>query len=204
MAIKSSLVQSLALLLGTLNLTHGQDNSSSPGLPWVEADYQTSPEVLPQPDATGSGWNAAFSQAAAFVSQLTLEEKATLVTGTQGPCVGNIGSIPRLDFEGLCLQDGPLAIRVADYASVFPAGLTVAASWDRTLARIRGQDIGTEFKGALEQYSITELVTEIACRKGSACDPGPSCRAFGQKCVWRTELGEHRQAWLSCAVLIKA
>ncbi|PPJ61124.1 hypothetical protein CBER1_04160 [Cercospora berteroae] len=146
MAIKSSLVQSLALALVTLNLTHGQDNSSSPGLPWVEADYQTSPEVLPQPDATGSGWETAFSQAAAFVSQLTLEEKATLVTGTQGPCVGNIGSVPRLDFEGLCLQDGPLAIRVADYASVFPAGLTVAASWDRTLARIRGQDIGSEFK----------------------------------------------------------
>ncbi|KAF2215796.1 glycoside hydrolase family 3 protein [Cercospora zeae-maydis SCOH1-5] len=146
MAIKSSLAQSIALLLGTLKLTNSQDNSSSPGPPWVEVDYRTSPEVLPQPYATGSGWEAAFSQAAAFVSQLTLEEKATLVTGTQGPCVGNIGSIPRLGFEGLCLQDGPLSIRAADYASVFPAGLTVAASWDRKLARLRGQDIGTEFK----------------------------------------------------------
>lgn len=68
------------------------------------------------------------------------------MTGTTGPCVGSIGSIPRLGFPGLCLQDGPLAIRAADYASVFPAGLTVAASWDRNLARQRGIDLGEEFK----------------------------------------------------------
>lgn len=68
------------------------------------------------------------------------------MTGTEGPCVGNIGSIPRLGFQGLCLQDGPLAIRVADYASVFPAGITVAASWDRELAYTRGRDLGVEFK----------------------------------------------------------
>lgn len=69
------------------------------------------------------------------------------MTGTPGPCVGNIGSIPRLGFEGLCLQDGPLAIRQADYASVFPAGITVAASWDRTLARQRGYLMAEEFRG---------------------------------------------------------
>jgi len=69
------------------------------------------------------------------------------VTGTAGPCVGNIGPIPRLNFSGLCLQDGPLAIRQADYASVFPAGISVAASWDRKLARQRGVDMGAEFKG---------------------------------------------------------
>lgn len=97
-------------------------------------------------NATGKGWEAAFAQASDFVSQLTLEEKQWLVTGTEGPCVGNIGSIPRLGFEGLCLQDGPLAIRVADYASVFPAGITVAASWDRELAYTRGRDLGVEFK----------------------------------------------------------
>jgi len=60
--------------------------------------------------------------------------------------VGNIGSIPRLGFDGLCLQDGPAAIRQADYASVFPAGLTVAASWDKDLAHKRAYDMATEFK----------------------------------------------------------
>jgi beta-glucosidase len=44
-------------------------------------------------------------------------------------------------------MDGPLAIRQAVYASVFPAGLTAAASWDRDLVRQRGLYIGEEFKG---------------------------------------------------------
>lgn len=98
-------------------------------------------------NATGIGWEAAFEQASSFVAQLTLEEKVRLVTGTAGPCVGNIGPVSRLGFNGLCLQDGPLAIREADYASVFPAGLTVAASWDRDLAHVRGQDMADEFVG---------------------------------------------------------
>ena len=61
--------------------------------------------------------------------------------------MGNIGPISRLGFDGLCLQDGPLAIREATYASVFPAGLSVAASWDRDLAHQRGIDMALEFKG---------------------------------------------------------
>lgn len=81
------------------------------------------------------------------MNQLTLAEKAQIVTGTPGPCVGNIGSIPRLGFSGLCLQDGPLAIRQATCASVFPAGLSVAASWDVDLARQRGVEMAQEFKG---------------------------------------------------------
>ncbi|OQO18832.1 putative beta-glucosidase G, partial [Rachicladosporium sp. CCFEE 5018] len=98
-------------------------------------------------NATGIGWEAAFAKASDFVSQLTLEEKVRLVTGTPGPCVGNIGPVYRLGFNGICLQDGPLAIREADYASVFPAGLTVAASWDKNLAHVRGADMAAEFKG---------------------------------------------------------
>ena len=97
-------------------------------------------------NATGQGWAGAFQQASDFVSQLTLEEKTRLVTGTPGPCVGNIGPIYRLGFNGLCLQDGPLAIREATYASVFPAGLSVAASWDRDLAEQRGVEMALEFK----------------------------------------------------------
>jgi beta-glucosidase len=70
-----------------------------------------------------------------------------MVTGTPGPCVGNIIAIPRLGFQGLCLQDGPLAIRVTDYASVFPAGVSAAASFDRQLIYERGLAMGAEFRG---------------------------------------------------------
>ncbi|OCL12415.1 glycoside hydrolase family 3 protein [Glonium stellatum] len=70
-----------------------------------------------------------------------------MVTGTTGPCAGNIPPISRLGFNGLCLQDGPLAIRQAVYASVFPAGLSIGASWDRGLMYQRGLFMGQEFKG---------------------------------------------------------
>jgi beta-glucosidase len=70
-----------------------------------------------------------------------------MVTGQAGPCVGNIVAIPRLGFNGLCLQDGPLAIRVADYASVFAAGVSTGASFDKDIMYQRGLAMGQEFKG---------------------------------------------------------
>ena len=77
-----------------------------------------------------------------------------MMTGTPGPCVGNIVAIPRLGFNGLCLQDGPLAIRVADYASVFPAGVSTAASFDKQLMYERGLFMGEEFKAKGAQIAL--------------------------------------------------
>ncbi|KAG2417110.1 beta-glucosidase [Aspergillus terreus] len=113
----------------------------------ILGQYGHSPAVLPSPNSTGSGgWQAAHTKARHFVSQLTLEEKADMVTGQPGPCVGNIVAIPRLGFNGLCLQDGPLAIRVADYASVFAAGVTAASTWDRDILYERAFAMGQEFR----------------------------------------------------------
>lgn len=38
--------------------------------------------------ASLSGWAAALEKAEAFVANLTLEEKVSLLTGAPGPCVG--------------------------------------------------------------------------------------------------------------------
>jgi beta-glucosidase len=96
---------------------------------------------------TGAGgWTAALAQAQAFLASMNLTEKASLLTGSSSPCVGGIAPIPRLGFNGLCLEDGPTSIRVADYASVFPAGLTTAASFDKSLIYQRGVALGGEFK----------------------------------------------------------
>jgi len=114
----------------------------------ILTQYDSSPAVLPSPNATGyGGWESALAKAQAFVAQLTLEEKADMVTGQPGPCTGNIVAIPRLGFQGLCLQDGPLSLRVADYASVFSAGVSVAATWDKAIMYERGKALGDEFKG---------------------------------------------------------
>lgn len=126
--------------------------------PCLAQNYGTSPPVYPSPPSHGHGWENAFAQATHFVSNLTLDEKAQLVTGTAGPCVGNIGGILRLGFDGICLQDGPLAIRQATYASVFPAGLTAAASWDRGLIYLRGRYLGSEFKAKGSHVALGPVV----------------------------------------------
>jgi beta-glucosidase len=111
---------------------------------------QTSPPSYPSPWGEGLGdWDDAYAKAREFVSQLTLLEKVNLTTGVgwEGEkCVGNTGAIPRLGFEALCLQDSPLGVRFADFVSAFPAGVTVAATWDRELFHLRGHDMGVEHR----------------------------------------------------------
>jgi beta-glucosidase len=98
-----------------------------------------------------SAWEAATLAAADFVSQLNTTEKIGLVTGgyasPQLPCVGSIGGIPRLNFSGICFYDGPTGLARQDGVSVFPAGLTTAATWDRRLMYERGVALGEEFRG---------------------------------------------------------
>lgn len=57
-----------------------------------------------------------------------------------------VAAIPRLGFTGLCTQDGPTALNRADLVSVFPAGLTAAASWDEDLIYARAHALASEFR----------------------------------------------------------
>ena len=81
-------------------------------------------------------------------------------------CVGQNGAIPRLGFRSMCMQDSPVGLRssmlrqgllelqidglrwwIAEYNSVFPAGVNVAATFDRGLAYARGAAMGAEHRG---------------------------------------------------------
>ena len=44
------------------------------------------------------------------------------------------------------MQDSPLGVRYADFVTAFPAGINVAATWDRGLAFVRGQAMGAEHR----------------------------------------------------------
>ena len=44
------------------------------------------------------------------------------------------------------MQDSPVGVRDTDYNSVFPAGVNVAATFDRGLAYARGQAMGAEHR----------------------------------------------------------
>ncbi|KAF5502327.1 putative beta-glucosidase G [Colletotrichum aenigma] len=94
-------------------------------------------------------WDAAAVMASDFVSKLTLDEKVSMITGNSsaGNCIGVITPIPRLGFQGLCLLDGPAAINRVDLVSVFPSGITAAATFDRDLIYRRGYALCEEFKG---------------------------------------------------------
>ncbi|ETW82695.1 glycoside hydrolase family 3 protein [Heterobasidion irregulare TC 32-1] len=110
----------------------------------------TSPIVVPaKPVAGDADWAPAVARARAFVGGLSLEEKVNLTTGvgTGGRCVGNTGEVTRIGFKGICLQDSPLGVRDADFASAFPAGINVAATFDRSLIYRRGRAMGAEHRG---------------------------------------------------------
>jgi hypothetical protein len=63
------------------------------------------------------------------IATFTLEQKVNITTGIgweRGLCVGN--TPPVGDFPGLCLEDSPLGVRLADFATAFPAGINAATT----------------------------------------------------------------------------
>ncbi|KAI1841675.1 hypothetical protein JX266_012140 [Neoarthrinium moseri] len=125
------------------------------------AFYGHSPPVYPSPNGAGVGnWKDAYAKAADFVSQLTLEEKVNLTGGFSGDniCSGNIYPIPRLNFPGLCLSDGPSGLRSTNFVSSWPAGFSVGASWNRNLTHQRGVGMAAEFKAKGVQVALGPVV----------------------------------------------
>ncbi|KAF7563986.1 hypothetical protein G7046_g108 [Stylonectria norvegica] len=142
-------------------------------------DLAHSPPHYPSPwmDPKATGWEDAYARAKAFVSQLTLLEKVNLTTGVgwEGErCVGNVGSIPRLGMRGLCMQDGPLGLRLSDYNSAFPAGISAGASWSRKLWQERGLFMGTE----AHEKGVDVLLGPVAGPIGRAPEGGRNWEGF--------------------------
>jgi beta-glucosidase len=102
--------------------------------------------------AAGNGssslkWSAAYAEARILVSQMTLEEKVNVTRGFTGTCVGNTGAVPRLGIKPLCLADAPDGIRGQEFVSAFPAGIHVAATFDKDLMYAYGRALGDEYRG---------------------------------------------------------
>ncbi|KAH6682771.1 beta-glucosidase-related glycosidase [Halenospora varia] len=127
--------------------------------------YGESPYVPPAalPTGTTPSWAAAYSKAAAFVSQLTQEEKSNLTFGTTSRtgCVGWIAPIERLGFKGLCLQDAGNGVRLADGVNAWSSGLHVGATWNKNLAYQRALHMGAEFKNKGVNIALGPVVGPI-------------------------------------------
>lgn len=93
-------------------------------------------------------WDEAYDMAQSLVANMTINDKVAIVSGVGfglGQCIGNTRKTSGI-FPQLCLQDGPVGVRDAKSTSVFPAGITTAATWDRNLIQTRGADLGYEFR----------------------------------------------------------
>ncbi|KAK7055678.1 Fn3-like domain-containing protein [Favolaschia claudopus] len=144
-AHRSLLIVALLTVPVLCDVTTGIPDAAPPGYEeWI------SPIVLPAPAVKGTGdWASAVARARIFVKGLTLPEKVNVTTGVDvlNRCVGNTGTISRLKWPGLCLEDSPLGVRFADFASAFPAPINAAATWDVDLIRARGVAMAEEHRG---------------------------------------------------------
>ncbi|KAI0153618.1 Cel3e-like protein [Pestalotiopsis sp. NC0098] len=116
----------------------------------VMASYASSPPVFPSPLGDGSGiWADAYASAKELVSQMTLEEKVNITRGftvSDNICAGNTGTVPRLNWPGMCLHDAGNGVRAIDMVNSYPSAIHAGASWDKNLTYERGLYMGMEFK----------------------------------------------------------
>ncbi|KAM0479978.1 hypothetical protein ACHAPX_004557 [Trichoderma viride] len=88
-------------------------------------------------------WQDSYAKAKALVDSMTLAEKTNITAGTGI----YMGSALRVGFPQLCLNDSPAGVRHADNVTAFPDGITVGATFDKSLMYQRGVAIGKENRG---------------------------------------------------------
>ena len=107
----------------------------------------------------GRTWDQAIAMAKSFVGNLTLDEKCSMTAGIGGPCAGNVLSVQRLSFNGMCFQDSPSGVGDGVLQSTaFAAGIQIAATWDRDLFYQRGAAIGKEFRGKGVHFALGPMM----------------------------------------------
>src|SRR4051794_23370618 len=112
----------------------------APALAQTPTDWDTNPAVEQRVNA--------------LLAQMSLSEKVDLATGEVNTFFGfyNNGNA-RLGIPALQMADGPIGVRIADpnvfeqKATALPAGLSLASTWDRELARRYGDIMGDEAHG---------------------------------------------------------
>ena len=83
----------------------------------------------------------AKARASELVSRMTLEEKLSYIGGYDG---FYIRSIPRLGIPEIRLADGPQCVRNDTHSTLYPCGIALAATWDRSLAHSYGRSLGRD------------------------------------------------------------
>ncbi|HEY8979172.1 MAG TPA: glycoside hydrolase family 3 N-terminal domain-containing protein, partial [Streptomyces sp.] len=97
-----------------------------------------------------------------LISQLTLDEKLSLLHGAPDPAplgqAGHLPGVPRLGIPPLRLADGPAGVRVTAPATALPAPVLLASAFDPDLARRYGQVIGREGRALGQDVLLSPMV----------------------------------------------
>jgi beta-glucosidase len=80
-------------------------------------------------------------QVDAILARMTLEQKIDMIGGVRGFYVRGY---PSLGLPPLRMADGPMGVRNGGPATAMPAGINLAATWDVSLARKVGRQIGRD------------------------------------------------------------
>jgi len=200
-----SLLAVVTMVLVVLPTAISHKNVLNRPQPVVEAfrPAATGAAVGDHPFTSELAWKAAYIKARTVVSNMSEDEKVTLVTGvgwTNGPCVGNIAAIPSIKFPGYCLQDSPTGVRFTDHASAFPAGINAATTWDRDLVYARSVAMGKEYRGKGVNIALTPMMNLARVAKG-----GRNWEGFGadpyltSQCAVQSILGVQSQGVMANA-----
>lgn len=99
-----------------------------------------------------------------LVAQMTLDEKIKMVHGAgnrgQTGYIGLIAANERLKIPPLALVDGPAGIRQG-ISTAFPAPVTIAASWDESLAEESGAAMGREARAKGQNVLLAPMVNIV-------------------------------------------
>ncbi|MBV8378296.1 MAG: glycoside hydrolase family 3 C-terminal domain-containing protein [Verrucomicrobia bacterium] len=89
----------------------------------------------------GSAGESEDQRVERLLGQMTLEEKLDYIGGVNAM---SIRAIPRLALPEIRMSDGPLGVRQDKPSTRYPAGIALAASWNRDLAQWEGVSIARD------------------------------------------------------------
>ncbi|KAJ7163520.1 glycoside hydrolase family 3 protein [Mycena crocata] len=144
-------------------------------------------------------WAAAHAKAEKALSQLSLTDKVNILSGQGGNsrCIGNTFAVASIGFPGFCLEDSPLGVRLASNVSAFPAAITVASTFNRTLMRQRGEAMGAEFRGKGGVEDSLMFRKRIESKAGVNVALGPMMNLMRAPAAGRNWEGFGADAYLS-------
>lgn len=81
-----------------------------------------------------------------ILGQMTLEEKLDYISGLEGPKGHNmyVRAVPRVGLPGFKMSDGPLGVRTWGPSMGYPAGISMAATWDTALEHEVGVEMARD------------------------------------------------------------